>query len=199
MRIWGVFVSSCLLLGVPMTIASAQSPSPVGRETPYGTATFSGYQDIDSVKPLKVVVDAHFADPNAISVVLDTVTALMKECEQFGPYGTEPLKVVIVSHGPELAVFAKKNYVKYKDIVDRAARFAKQGVKFEVGRTASAALGIATEDLHGFVTQVPSGTYALAYWAAKGYTLNARGQYRVAAVPSIKPLGPGEDNSKKSP
>ena len=29
--------------------------------------------------------------------------------------------------------------------------------------------------LHGFITVVPAGPYALAYWQSKGYTLNAVG------------------------
>ena len=64
---------------------------------------------------------------------------------------------------------------KYKDIVDRAASLAKQGVRFEICRNAAAAQGFKPEDLHGFVTVVPAGPYALAYWQTKGYTLNAVG------------------------
>jgi len=90
-------------------------------------------------------------------------------------YEIDPIKVVIVSHGPEVVVFDKKNYGKYKEIVDRAASFARQGVKFEICRNAAAAQGIAPGDLHGFVTVVPAGPHALAYWQAKGYALNAVG------------------------
>jgi uncharacterized protein len=144
-------------------------------DAPYGTAIFSGYDDIDKVKELKVVWDFNFSDPRAIGVVLNNLNALIKATAEFGPHELEPLKIVIVSHGPELVVFAKKNYGKYKDIVDRAASFAKQGVKFEICRNAAAAQGFAPEDLHGFTTVVPAGPYALAYWQAKGYTLNAVG------------------------
>jgi hypothetical protein len=35
--------------------------------------------------------------------------------------------------------------------------------------------GIRPEDFHGFVNVVPAGPYALAYWQAKGYSLNAVG------------------------
>jgi uncharacterized protein len=144
-------------------------------EAPYGTATFSSYADIDKVKELKVVWDFNFSDPKAVGVVLNNLNALLKATAEFGPHELEPVKVVIVSHGPELVVFAKKNYGKYKDIVDRAASFAKQGVKFEICRNAATAQGFAAEDLHGFTTVVPAGPYALAYWQARGYTLNAVG------------------------
>ena len=140
---------------------------------PYGTAKFEPYADIDSVKQLKVVWDFNFEDPKAVGLVLYNVNALLKATDDFGPFEIDPIKVVIVSHDPEVVVFAKKNYQKYKGIVDRLASLASQGIKIEVCRNAAAAQGLAPEDLHGFVTVVPAGPYALAYWQSKGYTLNA--------------------------
>ena len=144
-------------------------------DAPYGTAKFAPYSDIDSVKQLKVVWDFNFIDPKAVGVAFNNLNALLRATTDFGPHEIDPIKVVIVSHGPEVVVFDKKNYGKYKEIVDRAANFASQGVKFEVCRNAAAAQGIAPEDLHGFITVVPAGPYALAYWQSKGYTLNAVG------------------------
>lgn len=146
-----------------------------GAQAPYGTSHFESYADIDSVKQLKVVWDFNFVDPKAVGVVLNNLSALLNATSEFGPHEIEPIKVVIVSHGPELVVFAKKNYAKYKEIVDRAASFAKQGVRIEICRNAAAAQGFKAEDLHGFVTVIPAGPYALAYWQAKGYSLNAVG------------------------
>ena len=159
-------IAVCALVG---SAARAQSPQP------YGTAKFSAYSDIDSVKQLKTVWDFNFVDPKAVGIVFNNVGALMKATADFGPHEIEPLKIVIVSHGPEVVVFAKKNYAKYKDIVDRAASFASQGVRYEICRNAAAAEGFAPEDLYGFTTVVPAGPYALAYWQAKGYSLNAVG------------------------
>ena len=158
---------ACALLG---TALHAQSPEP-----PYGSARFSPYADIDSVKQLKTVWDFNFVDPKAVGIVFTSIGTLMKATADFGPREIEPLKIVIVSHGPELVVFAKKNYAKYKDLVDRAASLASQGVRFEICRNSAAALGFAPEDLYGFATVVPAGPYALAYWQAKGYSLNAIG------------------------
>jgi len=145
------------------------------QEAPYGSAKFSSYSDIESVKQLKTVWDFNFVDPKAVGVVFNNINALLKAVADFGPQEIDPVKVVVVTHGPEMVVFAKKNYAKYKDIVDRAASLAKQGVRFEACRNAAAAEGFKPEDLHGFVTVVPAGPYALAYWQAKGYTLNAVG------------------------
>jgi hypothetical protein len=145
------------------------------KDAPYGTAKFSAYADIGSIKQLKVVWDFNFVDPKSIGFVFNNVSALLKATSEFGPKEIEPIKVVIVSHGPELVVWDKRNYAKYKDIVDRASSLATQGVHFEVCRNAATALGITPEDLHGFITVVPAGPYALAYWQAKGYSLNAVG------------------------
>lgn len=150
-------------------------PARAADEAPFGSAKFSAYSDIDDIKQLKVVWDFNFADPKAVGIVFNNLAALLKATAEFGPHEMEPIKVVIVSHGPEIVVFAKKNYEKYKAIVDRAESFSKQGVKFEICRNAAAAEGFAPEDLHGFVTVVPAGPYALAYWQAKGYSLNAVG------------------------
>jgi intracellular sulfur oxidation DsrE/DsrF family protein len=149
-------------------------------QEPYGTAKFESYADIDQVKQLKVVWDFNFQDPKAVGVVLNNLNALLKATTDFGPKEIEPLKVVIVSHGPEVVLWAKKNYAKYKNIVDRAASFAKQGVRFEICRNDAAALGFKPEDLDGFVTVIPAGPYALTYWQNKGYAYIAIG----ATVPT---------------
>jgi len=165
-------------LAATATIAAIGFSLPATAQTndsPYGSATFASYADIDKLKELKVVWDFNFSDPKAVGVVFNNLNALLKATAEFGPHELEPIKVVVVSHGPELVVFAKQNYAKYKDIVDRAASFSKQGVKFEICRNAAAAQGFAPQDLHGFTTVVPAGPHALAYWQAKGYTLNAVG------------------------
>jgi uncharacterized protein len=117
-----------VLAGVVLALTASCA---LGQETPYGSSKFSSYADIDSVKQLKVVWDFNFVDPRAVGVVLNSIGTLLKATADFGPHEIDPLQVVVVTHGPELAVFAKVNYAKYKDIVDRAASFAQQGVRFE--------------------------------------------------------------------
>lgn len=147
---------------------------------PYGTAKSSSYADIDQLKQLKVVWDFNFQDPKSVGMVFNNVSALLKATAEYGPHEIDPIKIVIVSHGPEVVLWAKKNYSKYKDIVDRAASFAQQGVRFEVCKNDAAALGFKPEDLDGFVTVVPAGPYALTYWQNKGYAYIAVG----ATVPT---------------
>jgi len=169
-----VKITICMLVAAT-SIASMPVVHAQQDNVPYGSSTFAAYADIESVKQLKVVWDFNFVDPKTVGGVFNNVGALLKATADFGPHDIDPLKIVIVSHGPELVVFAKQNYSKYKDIVDRAASLAKQGVRFEMCRNAAAAAGFKPDDFHGFVNVVPAGPYALAYWQAKGYSLNAVG------------------------
>ena len=162
-----VAVLSLTLIGC---VAPSKPVAPV-QSTPYGTAKFSPYADIDDVKQLKAVYDFYFPEPNSVPLVLSSIASLMAQTAEFGPHEFEPLKIVVVSHGPELVVFAKRNYAKYKEVVDRAASLAQQGVKFEICRGAAASLNFVPEDFYGFTTVVPSGPYALTYWQMKGYGL----------------------------
>jgi intracellular sulfur oxidation DsrE/DsrF family protein len=164
-------------------LAACAQPAAQTAETPYGSAKFAAYADIGEIKQLKVVWDFNFSDPKAVGMVFNFVNGLLSATSEFGPHEIDPIKVVIVSHGPELVVFARKNYAKYKEIADRAASLAKQGVKFEICLRAASFLGFAPEDFHGFVTLAPAAPYSLAYWQAKGYTLNA-----VGATLPITPL-----------
>jgi uncharacterized protein len=152
------------------SLTATTRPEAVSSE-PFGTAKFLPYADIDEVKQLKAVYDFYFANPNAVPLVLSAINSLMTQAAEFGPHEFDPLKIVVVSHGPELVVFAKRNYAKYKETVDRAASLAQQGVRFEICRGAAAALNFVAEDFHGFATVVPSGPYALTYWQMKGYGL----------------------------
>jgi intracellular sulfur oxidation DsrE/DsrF family protein len=144
-------------------------------ENPYGTAKFETYNDIGEIKQIRVVWDFNFTDPRSVGIVFNFLNSLLNATDEFGPHEIEPIKVVVVSHGPELVVFAKQNHSKYGDIVERAASFAKRGVRFEICRNAATFLGFTAEDFHGFVALGPPAPYALAYWQSKGYTLNAVG------------------------
>lgn len=176
-----------LIGGTPL--AHAQSA-----DAPFGSAKFMTYSDTDSVKQLKAVWDFNFVDPKSVGVVFNNVGALIRATNEFGPHEVEPLKVVVISHGPEVVVFAKKNYAKYKETVDRAASLTKQGVRFEICRNAAAAQGFKPEDLHGFVDVTPAGPYALAYYQAKGYTMNAVGA--TMPTPPISDLNKSDINRK---
>jgi intracellular sulfur oxidation DsrE/DsrF family protein len=162
-------ITTYVLAGILAFIGPVSSYAGQSASAPFGTASFSPYDDIDSLKQLKVVWDWSFEDPKQVGIAMNFLGALLRATSEFGPKDFEPIKVVVVSHGPEVVLWAKKNYSKYKDIVDRAASFAQQGVRFEICRNDAKALGYKPEDLHGFTHVIPAGPYALAYWQNKGY------------------------------
>jgi len=84
---------------------------------------------------------------------------------------SEQLKgeMVVVTHGPELRVFAKENSDKYQGIVDKMAALADKGVEFHMCNNAMCAAGFKPEDMHGFITVVPAGFPEVAYLQSKGY------------------------------
>ncbi len=164
-----------LTAGLASLLVAAPLANAAGKEAPYGTAKFASYKDINSIKQLKVVWDFDFADPKAVGMVFNNLAALLRAVNDYGPKEIDPIKVVIVSHGPEVVVWDRRNYAKFKNIVDRAASFAQEGVHFEVCRNDAKALHLEPKDLYGFITVIPAGPYALAYWQAKGYALMEMG------------------------
>ena len=95
-----VFAATALLFAALIALPSAT----FAQAAPYGTSKFESYADIDKVKQLKVVWDFNFQDPKTVGVVLNNLNALLKATSEFGPKEIDPLKVVIVSHGPEVVV-----------------------------------------------------------------------------------------------
>lgn len=66
--------------------------------------------------------------------------------------------IALVLHGPEVEIFARKNYAKYRPIVDRAARLTADGiVEVKMCQTEMRARDIRDEDVPGFVELVPYG------------------------------------------
>lgn len=138
--------------------------------SPYGSSQFHLWPELENTKELKVAFDFNFNDPDGIERALYPVSFILKTIQEYGPVTFKP-NIVIVSHGSEVVAWAKQNYGKYKNVIDRAARLAELGVKYEVCVVAANAMGFSTEDFHSFVNVVPLGTYALGYHASRGYAV----------------------------
>lgn len=138
--------------------------------SPYGSSQFHVWRGLEEQQSLKVAFDFNFDDPGGIERALIPVSFILKTIQEYGPVSFEP-DIVVVSHGSEVVAWAKQNYGEYRSIVDRAARLADLGVKFEVCVVAAEALGFTPEDFHGFVDVVPLGTYALAYHENNGFAV----------------------------
>lgn len=66
--------------------------------------------------------------------------------------------IALVLHGPEVEIFARKNYAKYHHIVDRAARLSAGGViEVKMCQTEMRSRDIRDEDVPKFIEFVPYG------------------------------------------
>ena len=93
-------------------------------------------------------------DPYAIQSALKRAEEVYLSNEI--PAGFPP--VVFVLHGPEVAVFQKQNYSRYKSIVDLAARLtAFQVVDIRICRTQLSNMNSSESSLFPFVGSVPLG------------------------------------------
>lgn len=124
---------------------------------PYGTAKV----DMHEYPTIDAVFDVNYDDPNSLNILYAFVKNTSK------PLGG---KMVVVTHGPELRVFAKENYEKYQGIVDKMAELADAGVDFRMCNNAMRAAGYQADDIHGFVTIVPAGFPEIAHLQHQGYS-----------------------------
>jgi intracellular sulfur oxidation DsrE/DsrF family protein len=91
----------------------------------------------------------------------EEVEEALKRAEQF--YLDQGMRqdfspVVFVLHGPEVAIFFKENYLRYRPIVDLAAKLsAFRVVDIKVCETQSHGLGMDMKTLLPFVGTVPLG------------------------------------------
>ncbi|KAA3632824.1 MAG: hypothetical protein DWQ08_02865 [Proteobacteria bacterium] len=123
---------------------------------PYGTASTNMHE----YPALNTVFDTNYEDPNKLNVLYNFVKNTSKQLNG---------KTVVVTHGPELRVFAKENYEKYQGVVDKMAELADAGVEFRMCNNAMRAAGFEPQDMHGFITVVPAGFPEIAYLQSQGY------------------------------
>lgn len=125
-------------------------PAAVFAETPWG-----GAETLDiKYKPQKVVFDTAVSSVAAVTSVLDRASYLSNIT------GADPFdsSIVMVLHGDEIDFFARKNYTKYKELMQRAQSLVEGEVlKIRMCKIAAKGHGYEPEDIHGFVKMVPMG------------------------------------------
>ena len=78
--------------------------------------------------------------------------------------------IVLILHGPEVEFFSIKNYDKYKDIVDQAARLhAFDVVDVKICQSMMGLRGVARDDIPAFIEQVPVGPDEVEQLVQEGY------------------------------
>jgi intracellular sulfur oxidation DsrE/DsrF family protein len=135
--------AACLLFLLLPFAAMADEAAPWGR----ATSTDIQY------KPQKAVYDVAVSGAAAMNGVLNRASYLANVVYQADPFAAS---VVLVLHGDEISLFARKNHGRYKELMLRAQSLTVGGtLKFRVCRLAAEARGLKPEDLHGFVEVVP--------------------------------------------
>ena len=116
--------------------------------------------------PLRAVLDVSVHTLEGLKVLLDRAEELaMRPQAQ-----AESASVVLVLHGPEVEFFSIRNYEKYKDIVDQAARLdAFDVVDVKICQTMLDMQGIERDDIPSFIEQVPFGPDEVERLRQQGY------------------------------
>ena len=120
----------------------------------------------------KVVFDFYFDTPEKINSALYWIRSLMNPLMD-APYDMAPefLDIKVVIHGTEIVTVARKNYVKYKDAVERMRYYSSLGVEFKVCGLAAKDYDYSTDAFYDFIDVVPSAITELAHWQLEGYAL----------------------------
>ena len=104
--------------------------------------------------------------PEEIEQILRRAESYLETAEQYPDF--EPIAFVL--HGPEIQVFSRKNYDKYKDIVGLAARLeAFEVIDVQVCEVQLKRQGVEVGELPAFVDTVPFGPDREEELVDKGY------------------------------
>ncbi len=116
--------------------------------------------------PAGYVADIAVHTPDELRLLFDRVEETLERPRS----SSEPPLISLVLHGPEVEFFAFRNYDKYRDIVDRAAKLAALGaVDISICRTQMKSRGIAPDQVPAFLRQVPYGPGEVERLVGKGY------------------------------
>jgi len=120
----------------------------------------------------KVVYDFYFDEPEKMAIALYWLRSLLNPLMD-EPYATTPEehRIKVVIHGTEIVTLARKNYKKYKDIVERMRYYAEFGVEFKACGLVMDEYGYRPQDFYPFVEVVPSAITELVHWQMQGYGL----------------------------
>jgi len=120
----------------------------------------------------KVVYDFYFNEPLDIQAALHWIRSLANPLgEPPYSYKLDDMSIIVVIHGTEVVTVARKNYKKYKEIVERMRYYASFGVKFRVCGLNASDFGYDSDDFYEFIEVVPTAMAELAYWQQKGYAI----------------------------
>ena len=130
------------------------------------TATLHESLQAEGEAPARAVLDISVHTIEGLKVLFDRAEELAMRPQAPG----EEASVVLVLHGPEVKFFSIRNYEKYKEIVDQAARLdAFDVVDVKICQTMIGIEGIDRDDIPSFIEQVPIGPGEVDRLVQEGY------------------------------
>lgn len=116
--------------------------------------------------PVRAVLDISVHTREELKFLLDRAEHLARESR---PAGRDD-RVVLILHGPEVEFFSTRNYEKYRDLVDQAARLdAMDIVDVKICQTMMQVQGVERDDIPSFIEQVPFGEAEIERLVREGY------------------------------
>jgi len=160
--------NASLLLALAVVIAAASVYMQREVREPADTLASIGLLEKDtSFQHKRFVVDLSLHNATEIEAFLRHAKKLSTRLEGDSDYPG----IALVLHGPEVEYFAKKNYDKYKKIVDLAAQLdANKVIDIKVCQAMMKHLDVKKEDMPEFVEQVPYGPNEMKRLEIEGYT-----------------------------
>lgn len=172
-----VFATAVLLAVYLLLRPAAVSPPEVGTAptstfaVPPGigmpiAGTDNGLQAPATEPPVRAVLDISVHTLEGLQVLFDRAEQLAT-----GPQAAnENASVVLILHGPEVEFFSIRNYDRYRDIVDQAARLdAFDIVDVKICQTMLGVAGVDRADIPAFIEQVPLGSAEVNRLVEEGY------------------------------
>lgn len=159
-----VIAAALLLAGYYFLQATALQQPESQPETGAGGMPDTPADDQDA--PVRAVLDISVHTIEGLRVLFDRAEELAMRPQAKG----QDASIVLVLHGPEVEFFSIRNYDKYKDIVDQAARLdAFDVVDVKICQTMLEQQEIGQDDIPAFIEQVPLGSGEVERLVQDGY------------------------------
>ncbi|MFV1973974.1 MAG: DsrE family protein [Thiohalobacterales bacterium] len=118
------------------------------------------------VGPERVILDISVHTEEELQVLFDRAGQL---ADKLRPADRQA-SIVLVLHGPEVEFFSTRNYDRYSNIVDQAARLdALDIVDVRICQTMMKIRGVERDDIPSFIEQVPLGSAEVSRLVREGY------------------------------
>ena len=155
-----------ILIAIAVALVAFIYSDRLGMDPSETADTSAQLTESDASVPDRAVLDITVHTVEELLVLLDRAEQLA----QSPRVSDQNASVVLVLHGPEVEFFSTRNYDRYKDVVDQAARLDSLDiVDVRICQTMMATRGIARDDIPPFIDQVPDGPVEVKRLIGDGY------------------------------